>query len=122
MTRMSCIDEYLETVTGRQHEILAHMYSLVREAMPDATEELSYNMPTFKWQGKGVVAILSNKNFMSIYPFCNHGHLGLDLSSYETTKGSIHFTLEHPVSDELLRTIIAARQQQITKQLQSSKP
>ncbi|TAH36293.1 DUF1801 domain-containing protein [Candidatus Saccharibacteria bacterium] len=111
---MSVIDDYLATVEGSKAAVLEHMYVVVREAMPEATEELSYNMPTFKWRGKGVIAILSNKNFLSIYPFCNHDRLGLDLSSYETTKGSIHFTPEHPVPDDLLRAIIAARQQQIS--------
>ncbi len=110
---MSVVDDYLVTVADPEKSVLEHMYAAVREAVPDTTEELSYNMPAFKWQGKGLIAIMSNKNFMSIYPFCNHERLGLDLSGYETTKGSIHFTLEHPVSDELLRAIIAARQKQI---------
>ncbi len=111
---MTVIDEYLETLTGQEKQILAHMYKVVRATIPDATEELSYNMPSFKWQGKGVIAIMSNKKFLSIYPFCNVERLGLDLSAYEGTKGSIHFSVEHPVPDELLTIIIAARQQQIT--------
>lgn len=112
---MTVIGEYLATVTGKEHDILAHMYEVVRAAVPDATEELSYNMPTFKWRGKGVIAILANKDFMSIYPFCNLDRLELELPGYETTKGSIHFTAEHPVPDDLLRAIVAARQQQITQ-------
>lgn len=106
---MSVVDTYLDSLTGPEHDVLSHMYGVVRQAIPDATEELSYNMPTFKWQGKGVVSILSNKDFLSLYPFCNHDTLGIDLSMFETTKGSIHFTLEHPLSDEMLRKIIAAR-------------
>ncbi len=111
---MSVVDDYIATIANPEKSVLEHMYAVVRETVPDTTEELSYNMPAFKWRGKGLVAILSNKDFMSIYPFCNHDRLGLDLSGYETTKGSIHFTLEKPVPDTLLREIIAARQKQIT--------
>jgi len=111
---MSVIDDYVDTLRGPERVVLQRMYVLVRQLVPDATEELSYAMPAFKYKGKGLVAIMANKNFLSLYPFGAVDNLGLDLSAFETTSGSIHFTLEHPISDELLRQIINARLGQIT--------
>jgi uncharacterized protein YdhG (YjbR/CyaY superfamily) len=89
------------------------MYAVVRELVPNVTEELSYAMPAFKYKGKGLVAIMSNKNFLSLYPFGAVEKLGLDLSAYEQTSGSVHFSTTNPISDELLQKIIAARMRQI---------
>jgi uncharacterized protein YdhG (YjbR/CyaY superfamily) len=111
---MSVIDDYVDTLRGPERVELQRMYVLVRQMVPDATEELSYAMPAFKYNGKGLVAIMANKDFLSLYPFGAVDRLGVDLSGFETTTGSIHFTLEHPISDELLRQIIKARLGQIT--------
>ena len=113
---MSVIDDYLETLSGAEKATLAHMYGIVREMVPDATEELSYAMPAFKYKGKSLVAIMATKNFLSLYPFGNTANLGLDLSAFEGTKGSIHFSPENPISDALLQKIVQARIQQIVLQ------
>jgi len=110
---MSVVDDYLETLSGPDKQTVAHMYDVVRQMVPSATEELSYAMPAFKYKGRGLVAIMVNKDFLSLYPFGAIEKLGLDLSAYEGTTGSIHFRVNKPVSDELLKQIIAARVRQI---------
>jgi uncharacterized protein YdhG (YjbR/CyaY superfamily) len=110
---MTVIDDYLLTLTGKERQIITHMCAVVRETTPDATEEMSYAMPAFKYKGKGLISIISNKKFMSIYPFETVATLGLDLSAYECTSGSIHFASDKPVSDELLKDIVNARKRQI---------
>ncbi len=110
---MTVVDDYISTLDGAERETVASMYALVRQLVPDVTEELSYAMPAFKYQGKGLVAIIVNKQFMSLYPFGAVERLGVDLSGFECTSGSIHFTAENPISDELLQRIIVARVKQI---------
>lgn len=110
---MTVIDDYLHTLEDSNQMLVGHMYTLVRKSVPDATEELSYAMPAFKWRGKGLLAVMVNKDFLSLYPFCAVERLGLDLSGYECTSGSMHFTLDHPIPDKLLQQIIAARQRLI---------
>ena len=107
------IDEYLAGLNEPEKSTIKHMYALVRQMVPVATEELSYAMPAFKYKGKGLVAIMANKDFMSLYPFGAVENLGVDISSYERTTGSIHFSVTQPITDDLLRRIIAARLQQI---------
>ena len=109
--RMSVIDDYNATLSGNEKQIVEHMVGLVRQWYPDTTEELSYNLPTFKYKGKGLIAIVANKKFMSVYPFsgATTGELAELLKEYECTTGSIHFTTEHPIPDELLKIIVEQR-------------
>lgn len=110
---MSVIDDYLASLSGPAKTTIEHMYGIVRKMVPNATEELSYAMPAFKYKGKGLVAIMSNKEFLSLYPFGAVDRLGVDVSAYERTSGSIHFSADKPIPDDLLRQIVTARMQQI---------
>jgi uncharacterized protein YdhG (YjbR/CyaY superfamily) len=113
---MTVIDDYLAQLEGKEKHLIAHMYDIVRQMVPEATKELSYAMPAFKYKGKGLIAIMANKDFLSLYPFSAGEKLGLDLSAFECTSGSIHFTVKKPIPDVLLRQIITVRQQQIDGQ------
>jgi uncharacterized protein YdhG (YjbR/CyaY superfamily) len=108
---MSVIDDYLDSLNGVEKAVLGHMYGVVRQTVPDATEELSYGMPTFKYKRMGLIAIIANKKFLSVYPFSGRviENLKSELGGFELTKGSIHFMPDNPISDDLLRKIITAR-------------
>ncbi len=110
---MSVVDDYLETLSEPERATLARLYDVVRRLVPDVTEGMSYGVPAFKYKGKSLVAIMANKNFLSLYPFCSLERLGLDFSAFDCTKGSIHFTSDKSLSDDLLRSIIRVRMQSI---------
>lgn len=110
---MSVVDEYLETLNGPDKVVIEYMYAMVRKMAPSAIEELSYAMPSFTYNGRGLVAVMANKSFLSLYPFAAVETLGLDLSAFECTIGSIHFSADKPIPDDLLRSIITARMRQI---------
>src|SRR5581483_5721698 len=99
---MSVIGDYLANLSDLEKAIIEHMYDVVRQEVPDTTEELSYSMPSLKYKGKSLVAIMANKNFLSLYPFCSIDRLGVNISAFEHTSGSIHFTPEAPIPDNLL--------------------
>jgi len=110
---MSVIDDYLANLSDIDKVIIEHMYDVVRQEVPGTTEELSYSMPSLKYRGKSLVAIMANKNFLSLYPFSSLERLGVDMSAFEQTTGSIHFIPEKPIPDALLKAIIQARKRQI---------
>lgn len=113
---MSVIDDQLASTQNPERGLLEHMYTVVRRAVPVASEEFSYAIPAFKYRGKSLLAIQVNERFISLYPFCDLRRLELDLSDFETTSGSIHFTPDKPISDELLRQIVDAKLRQIDEQ------
>lgn len=112
---MSVIDEYVDGLSGQEKIIVEHMNHIIRLTVMSATEEKYYGMPSFKYKGKGLISILVNNRFLSLYPYCAVEKLKVDLSSYDVTKGSIHFSLDRPISDELLQQILHARREMIEK-------
>jgi uncharacterized protein YdhG (YjbR/CyaY superfamily) len=116
---MSVIDNYLATLSGAEKAAVGRMYEVVRRAVPEATEEMYYGMPSFKYKGKGLAAVIVNRNFISFYPYRAVEGIDVDLSAYECTSGSIHFGADDPIPDDTLRKIITARMRQIDERKQN---
>ena len=93
---MSVIDDYLARATTEQRAELNRLRALVRGIVPaEAVEVLSYGMPTFDYRGKHVIHFAAFKKHMSIFP------------------GTIRFTAERPVPDEVVTGIVLKRLAQI---------
>lgn len=105
---MSIIDQALSSVPEPQRQSLEYIRQLVIEQCPDAQEVITYGMPGFKYRGKYLLAFANFSDHMSLFPGAEPVELLADeLKAYKTSKGTIQFTIEQPLSDELLRNIIA---------------
>ncbi len=63
----------------------------IRQALPDATEKISWQMPTF-WQGRNLIHFAAQKNHLGIYPgAATMKHFAPRLTEYKTCKGSVQF-------------------------------
>ncbi len=62
------VDEYLAGVPGDKRVALDRLRSQIKAAAPDATESISYGLPTFKLDGRWFVAFGVAKNHCSFYP------------------------------------------------------
>lgn len=110
---MPSISEYVNQLQEAEKAIILHMYGVAQHTAPQATEGVSYGMPALVYKGKGVIAIMVTKKFLSLYPFSAVERLGVDASAFEQTSGSIHFSADKPLPDDLLRQIVSARLKQI---------
>jgi len=110
VTRQGGHDSYLASLPDDQRLVLIRLHSLIRSILPQAEEVISYNMPAFR-QKKVVVGIAAFKNNCGLYPFSGHiiPKLADRLTGFQTSKSGVLFTPEHPLPDDLVRTIIAAR-------------
>lgn len=109
---MTVVDDYLHAVpAGPNRDALERLVALARAELPGAEEVTSYNLPAFRVNGKAVLGFAANTRFLSLYPFSGSigARLGDLLEGFEQTKGSIHFTPEHPLPDDTVRAIIAMR-------------
>ena len=106
------IDEYIKTFPDDVQDILQRMRHIIQEAAPEATEAISYRMPTFKLKGN-LVHFAAFKNHIGFYPTPS----GIEqfkepLSVYRGAKGSVQFTLDKPIPYELVSEIVAFRVQE----------
>lgn len=112
---MGDVADYLATVEEPYRAELARVYAVAAEVVPEATEGTSYAMAALIYRGKGLIATVRAKKFLSLYPYSGSvlADLAADLTDFETTSGSLHFSVEHPVPDELLRRIVELRRAEI---------
>ncbi len=107
----SPIDAYLATLPADQHEALLRLRAHIARLVPDAEETISYGMPAFKLHGRPVVWFAAWKAHCSIYPLTGtfrEAHADA-LKGYGRTKGSLHFTPDHPLPQALVERLVRAR-------------
>lgn len=104
------VDEYLEGVPEPFRTILSHLRSLIRAAAPEASEGIGYGIPTFRLDGN-LVHFAAFKNHMSFFPggTAHNEALGDELAGYKISKGTIQFTPENPLPDDLVTRIVKLR-------------
>lgn len=62
----------------------------IKQVLPDATEKISWQMPTF-WLGRNLIHFAAQKNHLGIYPGeAAMIHFAPRLTEYKTSKGAIH--------------------------------
>jgi uncharacterized protein YdhG (YjbR/CyaY superfamily) len=100
---------YISKFPREIQEILETLRSVIKEAAPEAEEKISYQMPTFAFQGN-LVHFAACKNHIGFYPTPS----GIDaykneLSEYKSSKGSVQFPLRKPLPYELIGRIVKFR-------------
>lgn len=100
------IHEYIAKHPKSTQRLLKQMRSTIRALAPQATEVISYGIPTFKLNGN-LVHFAGYKNHIGFYP----GSAPLvafkdDLKPYKTSKGSIQFPLDKPLPRQLIQRIV----------------
>jgi uncharacterized protein YdhG (YjbR/CyaY superfamily) len=107
---MSLIDEYLAKLPDAQRSALEHLRELIRSVAPGATESISYGIPTFGMHGPlvGFGAFEKHLTFYLLGTAVLSRHAEA-VRGYKTGKGSIRFTPERPLPDDLVVELTRAR-------------
>ncbi len=103
------IDEYILGFPPEIQRILEEIRATIRAAAPQATEAISYQMPTFKLNGN-LVHFAAFKNHIGFYPVPS----GIEafkeeLSQFKGAKGSVQFPLTKPMPLDLISRIVKFR-------------
>jgi uncharacterized protein YdhG (YjbR/CyaY superfamily) len=107
-------DDYLAGVPEPARTSLEKLRKTIRAAVPDATEAISYRMPTFKYRGKPLVALAAAKDHCSLHLMGYvPDELQADLERYDTGKGTIRFPSDEPLPAALVRKVVTARIAQV---------
>lgn len=104
---MTVIDDLFKKVDPAQRSELERIRTLTKQLCPQATEVMTYGMPGFKYKDKYLLSFSGFQDHMSLFPGAEPVDLLKDkLKDHITSKGTIQFTLDTPLSDELLTEII----------------
>lgn len=111
MTDDATIDAYLAKLPTDQREALQRVRNLVARLVPEAEESISYGLPTFKLHGRSVLWFAAWKRHCSVYPLTDSfaAANAAALRRYRRTRGSLHFTTEAPLPEDLVERLVQAR-------------
>lgn len=109
-TNYKSIDEYIGTYPKDVQVILNKVRATINKAAPDAKEAISYQMPTFKLNGKNLVHFAAWKNHIGFYAMPS-GNVTFkkELSKYQQEIGSVRFPLDDPLPLSLIQKIVKFR-------------
>ena len=104
------IDEYIAEFPPETRAKLQEIRALVSATAPDATETISYAIPTFDLKGKHLVHFAGFAKHVGFYPIpTGMEAFKEELSAYKTGKGSVQFPLSEPLPTDLIRRIVIFR-------------
>lgn len=105
----STIDEYIAQFPQDMQRTLQELRATIRAAAPDASEKISYQMPTFFLNGN-LVHFAVQKKHIGFYPAPS----GIEafqeeLAAYKGSKGAVQFPINAPLPLDLVRRIVEFR-------------
>lgn len=102
-------DEYIGQFSPEIQELLTKVRHVIKEAVPEATEKISYQMPTF-YLYENLVHFAVNKHHIGLYPTPSGVEGFKDrLTIYKTSKAAIQFPIDQPLPYELISEIAKYR-------------
>ncbi len=105
------IDEYIATCEEPIQVLLQELRNIIHECAPQATEKISWAMPTF-YQNGNLVHFMAYKKHIGFYP----GASGIanfaaefDTHGFRYSKGAVQFPLDKPMPWDLIKRIVKFR-------------
>jgi len=105
------VDAYIEALPEAPRAVLEQLRSTIRAAAPDAVEGISYNMPAFYLGTRFLVSYAAFKRHLSLFPASGEieRQLGEQLKNNLAGRGTIQFTVDKPLPDDVVREIVRIR-------------
>ena len=104
------VDDYLAGVPEPARGTLNKIRVAIRSAVPpEATEAISYGIPTFEYKGP-LVWFAAFSNHCSLFPTASviEAYKN-ELKGFSTSKGTIHFPMDKPLPTALVKKLVKAR-------------
>lgn len=99
------IEEYIREQPEEVQPILRQLQETIHASIPEATEKISWSMPTF-WKGCNLIQFAASKKHIGLYPGPEAVEAFADrLESFPTGKGTIRLLLNQPMPLDLIAEI-----------------
>jgi uncharacterized protein YdhG (YjbR/CyaY superfamily) len=108
---MGDVDGYFKSLDPDSRVAFERVRSIATEIAPGAGQGTSYGVPALLHEGKPLIGFHAGKSFLSVYPYSGEVVTALRerVPGLETTRGSVHFTVEEPLPDHAIRAMVELR-------------
>ena len=105
------IDEYLAALDEPKRGTLSQLRATIVSLVPDAEQGMSYGLPAFKLRGKTIAGFAAFTHHLSYLPHSGSviSRLGEETEAYAKTKGSLHFPVDAPLPENLVKKLLDTR-------------
>jgi uncharacterized protein YdhG (YjbR/CyaY superfamily) len=108
MTHPKTIDQYLAALSDDKRAALERVRKTIRQTVPKAEECISYGIPAFRLDGKGLIWFGAGANHCALYGV--HETLPGEFKDYDASgKGTLRFQPAKPLPATLVRKLVKAR-------------
>jgi uncharacterized protein YdhG (YjbR/CyaY superfamily) len=108
---VAAVDHYLAAVPEPARSTLNRLRATIRTLAPPATTEvITYGIPAFHYKGN-LIGYAAFSNHCSLFPMSSSviEAFKSELTSFHTSKGTIRFSIDRPLSSTLLKRLVKAR-------------
>jgi uncharacterized protein YdhG (YjbR/CyaY superfamily) len=108
--KIKSVTEYLNDLPDNVYTALENIRQIIKFLVPDAEETISYQVPSYKYKGM-LVGFGAAKNHCSFFVMSSTllNDFKEDIKGFETSTGTIRFTPEKPIPNDLITKIVMAR-------------
>ena len=105
------VDAYLSGLEEPKRGTLQTLRRTILEIVPEAEQVISYRVPAFRMRGRTVAGFAAFRDHLSYLPFSGSvlTQLTDELDGYTRTKSALHFPVDQPLPETLVRKLIALR-------------
>ncbi len=110
------MDDYLDGLPPARQVALERVRAIVGGLVPEAEEGTSYGVPAFIYAGRPLLGFSAAKRHLSLFPFSSAAIDAVRdrLEGFGLAKGTIRFSPDRPVPDDVLADLVHARKLEIT--------
>jgi uncharacterized protein YdhG (YjbR/CyaY superfamily) len=108
VSRPATVDGYLAALPPDARAVIDGLRRTIHDAVPGATERISYAMPTSVLDGLPLVHVAAWRGHIGIYPLPElSGPLAEEVAPYRGAKDALRLPLRDPMPYELVGRVVA---------------
>lgn len=111
MAGMDEVDDYLAGLDEPVRAAYSRVLAVALEVVPEAEQGRSYGMAALRYRGKPLLGFLATKQHLSVFPFSTEvvDAVRERLTGHDLSKGTIRFTVDKPLPDDVVREVVRLR-------------
>jgi uncharacterized protein YdhG (YjbR/CyaY superfamily) len=112
---MGAVDEYVATLDDARRLAYEQIRDVVLAEVPGVEQGISYGMATLKYRDRPLLGFKAAKDHLSVFPFSPAviDAVKGELAGFGVSKGTIRFTAENPLPDDVVRAVVRRRAAEI---------
>jgi uncharacterized protein YdhG (YjbR/CyaY superfamily) len=109
------VDDYFASLDASTRAVFEHIRALAMDTVPEAEDGRSYGMAALRYKRKPLLGFLAAKDHLSVFPFSPKvvDSVRDRLAGFELSKGTIRFTIDRPLPDDVVREVVRLRTDEI---------